>query len=139
MHLHRPLSLSLVLFALCTGCASTTVIRSNPSGAKVLSPSGAVLGRTPYHYSDTQPYGSQTRFTLQMDGYERADVVARRETWNVGRTVGFAIGGLLFWPAWAGLIWAQDYQPEYVIDLEPEAGHGAPTQVSYTSPAPNLL
>lgn len=117
--MHRSQILSLVL-VISTGCASSTVIRSHPPGATVRSQTGAVLGKTPYVHSDTQIAGHTERLVVEMAGYEDRQIAVSRDDWNTGRLLGFGIAGLFLWPVWAGLLWAQDYPPEYVVELDPE-------------------
>ena len=57
---------AVILFA---GCASSTMINSVPSGAKVYI-NGESVGTTPYLYSDTKVVGSVVNVDLVKDGYE---------------------------------------------------------------------
>ncbi|GHG61927.1 hypothetical protein [Comamonas sp. JC664] len=122
----RFVSSALVLL-LSTGCASSTVIRSSPSGAKVRSRSGEVLGRTPYEYSDSATVNNTERFTLELEGHAPEYVTIRRDQWSGARTAGGIIGGLFILPVFATLFWAADYRDAYHVELnalpdsEPEA------------------
>lgn len=108
----------VALLTFASGCASTTVLKSNPSGATVKSAAGQVLGTTPYKHEDTNHMMEEQKFTLEMEGYAPKPVTLKRDQWNMGRTVGFGLGGILLFPLWAGILWSQDYQPEYVIELD---------------------
>ena len=55
-----------LLFA---GCASSTMINSTPSGAKVVI-NGEAVGVTPYLYTDTKIVGSLVTLDLTLEGYE---------------------------------------------------------------------
>lgn len=125
---------------LLTNCVSSTVIRSNPSGARVSSLSGAVLGKTPYVYEDTETIGHRERFRIEQDGYDPAELTIERRNWNQGRTIAFIIPGLFFLPFAVGLLWAQDYEPEYEVELAP-AGQGGAKRTSQMAPdsAPTTL
>lgn len=116
-----PLTL---LIALSTGCASTTVIRSEPSGAVVKDRLGRVVGKTPYVYSDTEMVNHTERFTVEMPGYERQEVVARRDRANVGNIIAFGVPGLIIWPLLPGLLWSWDYADQYSVQLERSARSG---------------
>jgi len=50
-----------------SGCASTTLIKSQPSGAKVYL-DGESVGRTPHQMTDTKIVGSATRVKLVLEG-----------------------------------------------------------------------
>ncbi len=117
-----------VLVVLNTGCASTTVIRSNPSGAIVRNIRGEKVGKTPYTFSGGGMINSSERFTLEKPGFEATDVTIRRDQVNGWAMGGWIGGGVLL----AGLsvnlfplalaipaLWAADFAPTYEIDLEP--------------------
>lgn len=108
----------IVVFALVTGCASTTVIRSEPSGAAVKDRHGRVVGKTPYVYSDTEMVNHTERFTVEMPGYERQEVVARRDRANVGNIIAFGVPGIIIWPLLPGLLWSWEYEDQYSVQLE---------------------
>lgn len=124
--------IALIAFALfiSTGCASTTVIRSHPSGAKVRNQSGQVVGKTPYRHEDTAMVNHTEVFTIEKDGYEEEQVVIRRDELNAGRAVGFGLGGFFVWPLWIGLLWTTDYAPAYTTQLEPKADGGEEVRVA---------
>lgn len=121
---------AVAITLLATGCASTTVIRSRPDGARVTR-HGAALGITPYTYSDTETVGSEVVLTLDKPGYKPATLRIKREHWNTSRTVLSAVGGLLCLLPFFGLLWAQDYAPEYEVQLE---GEGLPSAAPTTPP-----
>jgi len=62
------IALSMVLFFLL-GCASTTLIKSNPPGAK-LQVDGRSLGETPHFYTDKAVAGTTKAVTLKKEGYK---------------------------------------------------------------------
>lgn len=111
----------VVLFALSTGCASTTVIRSHPSGAIVRNARGEKVGKTPYSFSGSGIINSQDTFTLEKPGYEETAVTVRKDQVNGIMMAGLGVTGLIFLPlavvAWPSMLWAADYRPIYEVDL----------------------
>jgi hypothetical protein len=65
----KTISLLLVGAILLASCASTTMIQSTPSGAKVYV-DGQPVGSTPYTHRDTKIVGSTTTVKLEKEGYE---------------------------------------------------------------------
>jgi hypothetical protein len=108
---------AVLLVVLSTGCASTTVIRSDPSGATVRSRSGEVLGKTPYEHSDSAMVNHTESFVIDLEGHEPEYVTIKRDQWNGLRTAGGVIGGLLVFPVFATLLWATDYKEAYHVEL----------------------
>ncbi len=112
-------------FVLTTGCVSTTLIRSQPTGAKVYL-DGESVGRTPYSMSDTKIVGSSTRVKLVLDGHEPFDAnIQRNEVFDVGACIG---GVLVLFP----FLWIQGYKPEHFYELTPLRPPAAPAE----APAP---
>lgn len=114
------LTSTLLLVVITTGCASTTVIRSDPSGATVRTRSGEVLGRTPYEHSDSAMVNHTESFVIDLEGYEPEYVTIKRDQWNGMRTAGGVIGGLFIFPIFATLLWATDYKESYNVELREE-------------------
>ncbi len=105
---------ALVLIAafLLPACASTTVINSVPSGAKLYI-DGEPVGNTPYTYSDTKIVGSSTPIRLVMEGYDDYNTLLKRnEEANVGAIVG---GIFLLFP----FLWVMDYKSQHTYELIP--------------------
>jgi hypothetical protein len=120
------LGFALAACSLIVGCASTTIIRTNPSGANVMV-NGNVIGRTPYTQTDTDPVMIPPKqFTLEMPGYQTATVTAAKTDWANVKTIGFALGGFVLWPLWAGLLWAPDYREIPEVVLVPEVASRPP-------------
>jgi hypothetical protein len=104
-------ALALVAF---TGCASTTTIRSNPSGARVYL-NGEPVGVTPYTMTDTKMVGSTTSVRLEAPGYETTNgAISRSEEFDVGACIG---GVLVLVP----FLWIMGYKPEHTFELRPSA------------------
>jgi hypothetical protein len=123
--MQRLAVISAVLCALATGCASTTVIRSSPSGATVRDIHGQKVGKTPYTYSGTGTINSSETFTIEKPGYEDTTVTVKRDQVNGLAIAGWSAGALL--TSWsiiglglaAGILWSADYPPVYNVDLDP--------------------
>ncbi len=95
---------------LASGCASSTVLQTNPSDATVYV-KGEKLGNTPYTYSDRKIAGASTLITFKKEGYEDYSTTLRRtERWNAAAL----IAGLFFiYP----LFWIMSYDQEHAYDL----------------------
>lgn len=101
------LFLASVLF---TGCVSSTLIQSYPSGAKVYI-DGEPAGVTPYWHTDTKITGSVTNIDLVKDGYEPLYTSFSR-TEQV--STGAIIGGIFCWPIF---LWTMEYKPTHSYEL----------------------
>jgi hypothetical protein len=116
-------ALALVAF---TGCASTTVIRSNPSGARVFL-NGEPVGQTPYTMTDTKIVGSTTSVRLEAPGYETTTgAISRSEEFDVGACIG---GVLVLVP----FLWIMGYKPDHTFEMRPVAA-GAPGPAPVAAP-----
>lgn len=104
-------SILLVSFVMI-GCSSTTLITSDPPGAK-LSINGMSVGKTPYTHSDTRIVGSTLMIKLEKDGYEPLNtIITRDERVDVGAIVG---GVFLLFP----FLWTMQYNPQHNYELTP--------------------
>lgn len=107
--------LTAVLFTLIilfSGCASSTLIQSHPTGAKVYI-NGEPVGNTPYLYSDTKILGSVTNVDLIKEGYEPLYTsIERNEQVDVGAIVGGFFFGFPF-------LWTLQYNPTHNYELIP--------------------
>jgi hypothetical protein len=110
------------------GCASATIIRSEPGEANLYI-DGSKVGTTPYTHSDTKIVGSLTTLRLTKEGYKDFETFIKRDE---EVQVGPVVGGFFFWPVW---LWAMGYKPERNYELtplkqpqqsEPEAPPAAP-------------
>ncbi|MEN9918309.1 MAG: hypothetical protein RL662_745 [Bacteroidota bacterium] len=97
---------------LLASCSSSTVIRSNPEGARVFI-DGQSVGVTPYKHSDTKIVGSVTDVQILKDGYEPFNTtISRNEKADVGAIVG---GLFLLFP----FLWTMGYNPSHSYELVP--------------------
>lgn len=113
----------LMAFAiLFTSCASTTLIRSIPEGAKVYV-NGEPMGTTPCYYKDTKIVGSTNTLRLEKEGYEPLNTsFSRTEEVDVGAIV----GGLF---VWVPFLWTMKYKPNHTYELYPISDFGNKNQM----------
>lgn len=112
-----------------TGCTSRTVIRSDPSGAKVLI-DGAVVGVTPYEHSDSKVAFSSTVITLKKPGYQDFVTVVRKdEEFNA---VACLFGGCCLFP----YLWLFGYKSERLYALEPLRNNATAGTAALPAPVP---
>jgi hypothetical protein len=113
------LSAAALALALASGCASTTLIKSQPSGAKVYL-NGEIVGTTPYAMTDTKIIGSSTHVRLVLDGHEPFNTfIQRNEVFNPGACLGGVLVAVPF-------LWIMDYKPERTYELVPVRPPRAP-------------
>lgn len=105
--------LLVVGFILYTSsCASTTIINSNPQGAKVYM-NQSFVGTTPYTHTDTKIVGSTTSVKLTKEGYEDFNtVLSRNEQVDAGAIVGGVFALIPF-------LWVMGYDPVHTYELTP--------------------
>ena len=95
-----------------SSCASTTIIQSNPSGAKLYL-NGEPVGRTPYTHRDTKIVGSTTDVKLELEGYRPLFTsFTRDEEVDVGAIVA---GIFVYVP----FLWTMKYKPNHLYELIP--------------------
>ncbi len=105
----RLIALSTVFFLLF-GCASTTLIKSNPPGAR-LQVDGQPVGETPYFYTDKAIAGTVRTVTLKKEGYKDANGLISREKLSVPALIG---GIFLIVP----FAWILEYPSQYNFEME---------------------
>jgi len=98
------------IFFFLFGCASTTVIKSNPPGAEVYL-NGQLKGETPYTYTDRAIAGTARRVTLKKEGYKDFQKTIIRDQTYIPALIA---GTFLLIP----LLWSMEYPPEYTLDME---------------------
>jgi hypothetical protein len=104
----KPIT-SVMVFIFLIGCSST-IIKSNPSGAK-LYVNGQYKCETPCTYSDTSAMNSSKTILLKKKGYKDTTGQIKRDTVAMGHL----IAGIFFlFP----LIWCLGYEPEYTFEME---------------------
>ena len=100
----------IMVFFFLLGCASATVIKSNPPGAKLYL-DGQFKGETPYTYSDRAAAGTMRTVTLKKEEYKDFTGNIKREQLSVPAL----IGGILFL---IPLIWVLEYPSQYTFEME---------------------
>lgn len=124
----KTISLLLAGSVLLTSCASTTMIQSNPSGAKVYL-NGESVGTTPYTHRDTKIVGSTTTVKLEKEGYDPLTTsFSRDEEVDVGAIIG---GIFVLVP----FLWTMKYKPTHTYELTSSSGNEQ--QIIKTSPQQN--
>jgi len=106
----RKLIALAIAFFFLFGCASSTLIKSNPPGAKLYL-NGQDLGETPYTYSDRAAAGTMRTVILKKEGYKDFNGTIKREKLSVPALIG---GIFLLVP----FIWILEYPPEYNFEME---------------------
>jgi hypothetical protein len=99
-----------IAFFFLFGCASATIIKSNPSGAKLYL-DGQLKGETPYTYADRAAAGTMRTVTLKKEGYKDFIGHIKREQLSVGALIG---GILILIP----FIWVLEYPSQYTFEME---------------------
>ena len=104
-------SFFLIISILISGCASTTLFTTDPTGATVYIKEKA-KGTTPYKYSDTKIVFSSTPISFKKEGYKDLNVVLKRSE----RPSAAAIfsGLFLYFP----LLWSGEYKENHSYKLE---------------------
>lgn len=105
-------SLLLIVVAFAAGCASTTVINTQPPGAMVIM-DGATWGQTPYAFTETVSVFTKHVVTLHRDGFQDLTAVIAADQWQTGKVV---LSILCFWP---GLFFSTEYAPAYNFTMMP--------------------
>lgn len=121
----------IAIVVLFSGCASSTMIKSVPSGAKVYI-NGEPVGTTPYLYTDTKIIFSPINVDIIKEGYKPVYETFRRdEEFNPGTFV----GGIFVWPLW---LWTLDYKSTHTYELVPVSGTEVPEatqEIQYSTSA----
>jgi hypothetical protein len=113
--MQRSLGLLCAASLVATACSSSTVIRSNPPGAKVFI-DGEMVGVTPYEMSDTKIVGSTTRIRLEYPGLAPTQAsIKRSEEFDVVACIG---GVFLLVP----FLWIMGYKADHTYDLTASQG-----------------
>ena len=113
LFISKFLAVFVAFSILLTSCASSTMIISEPPGAKVYL-DGESVGKTPIRMSDTKIVGSCTEVVLKKEGYEDFYTsICRDEQADVGAIIG---GVLFLFP----FLWTMKYKPVHRYELMPE-------------------
>lgn len=104
--------LIVLVTAICflVGCSSTTMIKSNPPGAKLYI-EGQYKCETPCTHSDTAASGTSKTVLLKKEGYKDFTGTIKKEETQAGPIIG---GIFLLFP----FIWMLGYPDEYSFEME---------------------
>jgi PEGA domain len=113
----------LVTLLAFTGCASSTVLQSQPPGARVFL-NNVPVGTTPYTMTDANIVGTTTQVRLEYPGYQPLNTyIVRNEELDPLALIG---GCFLLVP----FLWVMKYSASHFYQLQPgggpPAGWGAP-------------
>lgn len=111
--LNRVMAALVLASFILVSCSSSTMITSNPTGAKLFINDMAV-GTTPYTYSDTKIVGTTNYVRLEAEGYETLRTSFSR---NEDVDVGAVIGGIF---VLIPFLWTMKYQPMHHYELAPK-------------------
>ncbi len=110
---------ALVTAAAFTGCASSTVLQSQPPGARVFL-NNVPVGTTPYTMTDTNIVGTATAVRLEYPGFQPLNTyIVRSEQLDVLALIG---GLFLLVP----FLWVLEYNPSHFYQLQPAVPGAAP-------------
>lgn len=109
----------VITLAAFTGCASSTVLQSQPPGARVFL-NNVPVGTTPYTMTDTNIVGTATQVRLEYPGYQPLNTyIVRNEELDALALIG---GIFLLVP----FMWVLKYTPTHFYQLQPEVPGAAP-------------
>lgn len=124
-------AVGLLLVMGLAACTSSTVIHSNPPGAKVYI-DGTYAGVTPYTMSDTKIVSSTTQVRLEQPGYHpTVAVIHRSEAFDVGACIG---GVFLLVP----FLWIMGYHPTHTYEMDPAGPPAGGPPGEEPPPAPGI-
>ncbi len=111
-------SVFLALTLLFSSCASTTMIQSTPSEAKVYI-NNEYVGTTPHKHKDTKIVGSSNMLRIEKEGYTPLNTsFSRDEEADVGAIIG---GIFLLVP----FLWTMKYKASHMYELKLEASNNS--------------
>jgi hypothetical protein len=113
-----------VLLVTAAGCASTTVLSTQPPGATVQL-DGMMLGQTPFTFTETVSVFTKHMLVMRKDGFEDLSATIQPDQWQAGKIV---LSILCFVP---GLFWSTEYPPAYNFVMVPRGAHATDLPVTY--------
>src|SRR5437764_1598974 len=117
----------LITVAAFAGCVSSTVLQSQPPGARVFL-NGLPVGATPYTMTDTNISGSATQVRLEYPGFEPFNaMIVRSEQLDPMALIG---GIFLLVP----FLWIYGYQPSHMFVMQPLGGAQPPAGNGWNAP-----
>lgn len=105
-------SIFIALSFVMASCSSTTIIQSEPPGARLYL-NGVNVGRTPYAHRDTRIVGSSNTIRLEKEGYAPLNAHFYRDEQVDG---GALVAGIFLW---IPFLWIMEYHPVHFYELQP--------------------
>lgn len=104
--------IALTIATLFTSCASTTIISTIPSDAK-LYVNGEFVGNTPYKYRDTKIVGSVNTVRIEKENFAIYKTSFAKDE---RLAIGPLIGGMFFLVPY---LWIMKYNKAHLYELNP--------------------
>ena len=82
--------LALLVVAVFAGCATSTVIVTDPPGAKVYDDKGSELGTTPYTFESSMWLWEKAELEVKKEGYQSKSFEVSRSEIDIVPTIGSA-------------------------------------------------
>ncbi len=117
----RLLALFLGLTTFMASCKSSSMIESEPPGAKVFF-NGRKVGTTPLRIRDSKISFTQIDVRLKKEGYETLDALITKDRPNTACIVASAVGGLILLLPAIGLLWCWRWERSHTFELERGGG-----------------
>lgn len=112
----KTIAVFMAISILLTSCASSTLINSEPGGAKIYL-NDEPVGVTPYKHRDNKIVGTSTDVRLEKEGYETLETYFTKDE---EVDVGAIIGGVFFlFP----FLWTMKYKPSRTYEMTPLSGY----------------
>ena len=106
----KKIAALLVLISFLVGCSSTTMITSNPPGARLYI-DDIYKCETPCSYTDSAPMGTAKTVLLKKEGFQETRAKIRKEELDIGPL----IGGIFFiFP----YVWMMKYPSDYTFEMQ---------------------
>jgi hypothetical protein len=107
----KYICLILTSALIMSGCASTTLLTTEPEGATVFIKE-EVKGTTPYIYSDSKIIFSSTPIIFRKDGYRDLNIILKKD--EIPAPLAIISGAFFYIP----LLWAAEYKGSHFYELE---------------------
>ncbi|HEY3347207.1 MAG TPA: PEGA domain-containing protein [Nitrospirota bacterium] len=107
----RRLTALILCVTFLAGCATSTVIKSNPPGAKAYVDK-IYIGQTPVSYSDAGPFWSKPQLDLKKEGFSDFSAELVKNQARVGPIIGAV---LVLVP----IFWVTGFPDEVQYDMSP--------------------
>jgi len=106
----KSIAFMLALSILLISCSSSTILTSEPEGAKVYI-NDEYVGKTPFVYEDTKIMFTTNRLRMEKEGYETFYTSFTRDE---EVEIGAIVGGVFFI---VPFLWTLKYKPTHNYEL----------------------